>query len=224
MGILRKLGRDDNLIAASELKRAVPDLKNEPVVSIQNAKAELASSIKDAKADLASSNQDAKAEPASSNQDAKAEPASSNLDAKAELASSIKDAKAELASSNLDEKNIRSQNQFIGKQGEDIAAKYLSDAGIEILLRNWRIKEGEIDIIGKSNTGVYIFYEVKTRRSLAKGDPMEAISQSKALRLQQLALTWMISNGLWGNEYQIDCIGILLTDTSTTIDHREQVL
>lgn len=37
--------------------------------------------------------------------------------------------------------------QQIGKIGEDLATKYLSSSGYRILERNYRGKQGEIDII-----------------------------------------------------------------------------
>jgi putative endonuclease len=47
----------------------------------------------------------------------------------------------------------------IGKEGENIAAKYLQKNGIEILNRNYNTKYGEIDLIGIENKTI-IFIEV----------------------------------------------------------------
>ena len=50
----------------------------------------------------------------------------------------------------------------IGKLGEDLAIKYLKEKGYEIIERNFRCKQGEIDIIAKAKEE-YVFIEVKTR-------------------------------------------------------------
>jgi len=118
----------------------------------------------------------------------------------------------------------RLNNHEFGMLGEDLAVNFLVSEGLEIIVRNWRVREGEIDIIAKDDSGTIHFCEVKTRRSLSAGDPLEAISPSKSLKLQKLALMWMMQSGLWGHEFQIDCMGIVLTDSSHTIDFRPHVL
>ena len=60
---------------------------------------------------------------------------------------------------------MRRQNtRAIGARYEEKAAAYLSDAGIEILARNFYCRGGEIDLIG-SDGQYLIFFEVKYRRS-----------------------------------------------------------
>jgi len=94
-----------------------------------------------------------------------------------------------------------------------------------ILDRNWRIRTGEIDIVAKSPDGEFIFVEVKSRSSLAYGDPLEAISPTKAFRLQKLALAWLVMNGEWGSAYRVDCAGVLIAKgCKEEIDYREGVL
>ena len=39
------------------------------------------------------------------------------------------------------------RNQALGRYGEDVACRHLIDAGLQVLERNWRCKEGEIDIV-----------------------------------------------------------------------------
>ena len=63
----------------------------------------------------------------------------------------------------------------LGEIGEEIAAQFLIKKGYRILDRNWRIKEGEIDIVALSPESDIIFIEVKSRTSAAFGDPLESI-------------------------------------------------
>ena len=114
--------------------------------------------------------------------------------------------------------------QNTGALGEHYVAKYIERSGGVILDRNWRIKEGEVDIVAKEDR-LLLFIEVKTRRSVAFGNPLEAITSSNALRLQRLALAWMSIHGVWGSEYRIDCVGVLLgKGESVEIDYRKGVL
>ena len=98
--------------------------------------------------------------------------------------------------------------QRIGQIGEELVADYVREMGMEILDRNWRIKEGEIDLIAREATGNFVFIEVKARSSLHFGHPLEAINSSKALRLQRLALAWLVMHGAWGSAYRIDCCAV----------------
>jgi putative endonuclease len=73
-----------------------------------------------------------------------------------------------------------------GRWGEDVAARFLAAAGMEILDRNWRCELGELDVVARDGEAV-VFCEVKTRRSTAFGDPAEAVHPRKAARIHQLA-------------------------------------
>lgn len=121
---------------------------------------------------------------------------------------------------------IRSnRNRQIGTFGEATIARYLESRGYDIIERNWRIKEGEIDIIACSTDGLLHFVEVKTRSSLAFGDPLEAIDRNKARRLQRLALAWLATHHQLGADFSIDVAAVLLAaDGSHTIDFRENIL
>lgn len=119
----------------------------------------------------------------------------------------------------------KSRNRQVGAFGEATIATYLLSREFEIVGRNWRIKEGEIDLIARDTNGVIHFVEVKTRSSLAFGDPLEAIDRIKARRLQRLSLAWLATNNHFGSEYFIDVAAVLLAaDGSHTIDYRENIL
>jgi putative endonuclease len=119
----------------------------------------------------------------------------------------------------------RSRNNSIGAFGEKVVANFLTAKGARILDQNWRIKEGEIDIVALDSDGVLAFVEVKTRSSLAFGHPLEAISKEKAHRLQRLALAWLATHEALGKEYRIDCAAVLLSsDGQPKIEYRINVL
>jgi putative endonuclease len=117
------------------------------------------------------------------------------------------------------------KKQLIGALGEDFVAKYLVEKNYQILDRNWRIREGEIDLVAISEFGVVVFIEVKTRTSIAFGHPLEAITREKAYRLQRLALAWLTVNHRWGFEYRIDAAAVLISGGKKfEIDYRIAVL
>ena len=85
----------------------------------------------------------------------------------------------------------------LGKSGEDEAVGYLKDINYEILERNWRSAQGEIDIIALhrvNGVAEVVFVEVKTRTNTLFGDPFEAITPEKYRRMYLLAREWMVLN------------------------------
>ena len=105
--------------------------------------------------------------------------------------------------------------QRTGAFGEEVTAQYLLARGDEILDRNWRIREGEIDLVSLGSDGAFHFIEVKTRSSLAFGHPFEAINREKAHRMQRLAMGWLATHGCLGCEYSIDVVAILIAADGT---------
>ena len=99
----------------------------------------------------------------------------------------------------------------VGAYGERLAARYLVESGMQILDRNWRCDQGEIDIVAMDDTALVIV-EVKTRRSLAFGSPVEAVTAVKAARLRRLACCWLTENRSLVDsvtDIRIDVIGVL---------------
>jgi putative endonuclease len=78
----------------------------------------------------------------------------------------------------------------VGRYGEDVAVRHLTDAGLVVLERNWRCRAGEIDIVARDGD-VLVFCEVKTRTSDAFGGPAEAVSPAKMRRIRGLACQWL---------------------------------
>jgi putative endonuclease len=56
--------------------------------------------------------------------------------------------------------------------------------------RNWRCREGELDLIVRDGR-LYVFVEVKNRSSTAFGVPAEAVTRTKQARIRRLAARWL---------------------------------
>jgi putative endonuclease len=96
----------------------------------------------------------------------------------------------------------------LGRRGEKLAADHLIASGFEIVERNWRCSQGEIDIVATKDSEL-VFVEVKTRSSLAFGHPLEAITVAKLARLRRLAAAWCEAPPGSHFAIRIDAIAIL---------------
>ena len=76
---------------------------------------------------------------------------------------------------------IKDHNQK-GQYAENIALKYLQEQGLEIIERNFSCKCGEIDLIMHDNTFL-IFIEVRYRKRLQFGHPLETITYTKQKKI-----------------------------------------
>jgi putative endonuclease len=73
-----------------------------------------------------------------------------------------------------------------GVLGERLAGDFLGRNGYEVIERNYRCREGEIDIIAKQGETL-VFVEVRTKRGAAYGGPEESITAAKMQRLRKAA-------------------------------------
>ena len=101
----------------------------------------------------------------------------------------------------------------IGIRGEDLACAELERLGMQVLERNWRCRQGEIDIVAAEagRTGLtLVFCEVKCRSGLGFGHPLEAITYVKMRTLRQLAALWMREHRRKASSIRLDAIGVVL--------------
>lgn len=99
----------------------------------------------------------------------------------------------------------------LGRYGEELAARRLTETGMTIIARNWRCgRTGEIDIVARDGDTL-VLCEVKTRRDGAYEHPMAAVTARKADRLKRLADCWLHRHGgAPPGGIRIDLIGIVL--------------
>jgi putative endonuclease len=105
-----------------------------------------------------------------------------------------------------------------GTVGEAAAARYLTERGYHVLERNFRCRGGEIDLIALDG-GTLVFIEVKLRRTLARGSPLEAVTPLKQARVRKAAQQYLGFCGRVFGRIRFDVICIMKTPKTTDITH-----
>lgn len=82
------------------------------------------------------------------------------------------------------------RNNAVGRYGEDVACRFLTALGLQVLERNWRCRHGELDIVALDGATLVVC-EVKTRSGARCGTPAEAVTPEKVRRLRRLAGLWL---------------------------------
>ena len=101
----------------------------------------------------------------------------------------------------------------VGRFGEDVAARYLSDRGLTIIERNWRsgTPRGALDIIARAPDGDLVIVEVKARRTLGVGAPVNGVTPQKLRQLRRLANTWLREHPeIPAPGVRFDVVGVLI--------------
>ena len=96
-----------------------------------------------------------------------------------------------------------------GNSGELAAVGYLRKRGIRIIEHNFRIRQGEIDLVGYDH-GVLVFFEVKYRKSAACGLPQDAVGIRKQEKICKVAAYYRSFHNIRDNvSVRYDVIAIL---------------
>jgi len=82
----------------------------------------------------------------------------------------------------------------LGRAAEEEAARFLRSRGMEILARNVRYRDGEVDIVAREG-GTLVFVEVKARRSEEFGSGAEAVTPRKRARIIRAASRFLAGLG-----------------------------
>lgn len=107
----------------------------------------------------------------------------------------------------------------IGRWGEQAVAEWLERHGFRLLARNWRRREGELDIVALQGATL-VFIEVKTRRSEAFGTPEESVDERKQRQLARLAQRYLDENpSLTFDECRFDVVVVDLTGNRPRLRH-----
>jgi putative endonuclease len=105
-----------------------------------------------------------------------------------------------------------------GNESERATAAYLVERGYHILERNFRCRGGEIDLIALDGATL-VFVEVKMRRSLARGAPIEAVTPIKQSRVRKAAQVYLAYSGRVFTRTRFDVVCVMKSGKSTDITH-----
>jgi len=98
-----------------------------------------------------------------------------------------------------------------GAAGEARAAAWYEQHGYEVVERNWRCKEGELDLVVRRGRDL-VFVEVKARRTDRFGTPAEAVTPAKQRRLRTLAGRYLELTNTRAASLRFDVVAILGED------------
>lgn len=105
-------------------------------------------------------------------------------------------------------KQCKQNNRTIGTKYEKIAGNYLEEQGYKIISYNYRCPLGEIDIIAKDKEEI-VFVEVKYRKNLTMGSPLEAVTVRKQNIINKCAQYYLVRNFKYEISCRFDVIGII---------------
>ena len=107
-----------------------------------------------------------------------------------------------------------------GRRGERAAARYYIQQGCTLLEHNYRIREGEVDLILRDPEGVLIMCEVKTRTNPnAVCRPSNSVTKAKQRRLILAASSYLQQTGQSEAFTRFDVAEVTLLDSGRWIVH-----
>ncbi len=111
----------------------------------------------------------------------------------------------------------------LGKSGELMAKKLLSEKHYKFVAANYRYERVEIDLIFEDEKNkMLIFAEVKTRRNEKYGLPEESVTISKQNNIRKAALGFVNNFPQFSNhDMRIDVVSILIAEEKVEINHIE---
>ncbi len=120
--------------------------------------------------------------------------------------------------------STQTEKQIIGNRGEDIACEYLIKNGYRIVVRNFRIKGGELDIIARHRDEL-IFFEVKTRGQRSFGYPEEAVTIHKMKRITRAIKYYLCKTSIKNIYIRFDIISVELQNNQqdTKVVHLKNI-
>jgi putative endonuclease len=109
-------------------------------------------------------------------------------------------------------------SQEFGELGERIAERWLKAHGWRVVQRRFRAGHRDIDLVVERE-GTVAFVEVKARRGVEFGDPVEAVNWSKQQQLVRSASVWIDRHGRPSESYRFDVVGVLVEGERVRVRH-----
>ena len=100
------------------------------------------------------------------------------------------------------------RRRALGATGEATAAAWYVSGGFTVLDRNWRCRDGELDLV-LGRPGLVVFCEVKSRTSDAFGVPASAVTPAKQRRIRHLAMRWLDEHDVHAANLRFDVASVV---------------
>ena len=115
-------------------------------------------------------------------------------------------------------RRMSAARQALGEIGERVAERWLRRQGWRVLDRRFRSGHRDLDLV-VARAGMVAFVEVKARRRLVGGDPVEAVGWRKQRELRRSADCWIDRHGAPGQVYRFDVIGVWMAPDQVRVRH-----
>ncbi len=94
-----------------------------------------------------------------------------------------------------------------GSYYEEVASRYLQKKGLTLLAKNFRHRQGEIDLIMRHDNTL-VFVEVRYRKLSAYGSAEESITYKKQQSIISTANYFLMKKKLWDTPCRFDAVAI----------------
>jgi putative endonuclease len=111
---------------------------------------------------------------------------------------------------------MTSLTKALGVRGERLAEEHLTDKGIRLLTRNYRIPMGEIDLVMEDD-GELVAVEVKTRSLEDMEQPEEAVGWRKLQRIVQALTAYAADKDYLECPWRIDVVAIQVAPDGSVV-------
>lgn len=120
------------------------------------------------------------------------------------------------------ERRTLTPDAALGRRGEDLAHRYLRNAGFRVVARNYRPNDGdaEVDIVARDGETL-VFVEVKTRTSAEFGSPERSIGDEKQKNIVRAARSYVSRAGIQWNQVRFDTISVVFTDPPSLVHQQD---
>ncbi|MBM3294622.1 MAG: YraN family protein [Candidatus Aminicenantes bacterium] len=107
--------------------------------------------------------------------------------------------------------NPRPDRIRLGRAGEDAAVRHLEKKGWRIIVRGFRWRRGEIDLVAEDGDTL-VFAEVKTRTDRDYGPPEESVTRAKRRQIRRVASAYLAVHGLESVACRFDVLAVEFDD------------
>lgn len=106
----------------------------------------------------------------------------------------------------------------VGREGEDVAWRYLSKKGYTLLARNYRVPGGEVDLVVEKGRSL-VFVEVKARNKASADEALEAVDERKRQRMARAARCFLQEYRGRASVFRFDVVAVVKGEGAYRVVH-----